>query len=71
MRTYLRTSWTEKNSGRWLFGYSQYGKSPHCKYFEWFEPCICECGGKLVYEMKVRIKTMEEELYKQAKKEKQ
>jgi hypothetical protein len=31
---------------------------------------ICERGGKILYEMMVRIKTMEEELQKQAKKEK-
>jgi len=42
MRTYLRTSWTEKNSGQRYFRCAQYGKCPHCKYFEWFEPRICE-----------------------------
>jgi hypothetical protein len=69
MRTYLRTSWTEKNPGRRNFGCAQYSKDPHCKYFEWFEPRICDRGSKLVYEMRVRIKTIEE-LCKQEKKEK-
>jgi hypothetical protein len=70
MITYLRTSRTEKNPGIQFFGCTQYGKGPHCKYFEWFEPHICECGSKLVYEMRMRIKTLEEELRKHAKKEK-
>jgi hypothetical protein len=70
MKTYLRASWTRKNPERWFFECAQYGKGPHCKYFEWFNPRICECGGEVVYELRVRIKTMEEELRKQAKKEK-
>jgi hypothetical protein len=71
MRTYLKTLSTKKKKkspGIQFFGRVQYKKGPHCKYFEWFEPRICERGGKLVHEMKVRIKTMEEELRKQAKK---
>jgi hypothetical protein len=70
MKTYLRTSWTRKNPGRRFFGCARYGKGPNCKYFEWFEPRICERGGEVVYELRVKIKTMEEELRKQAKKEK-
>jgi hypothetical protein len=70
MKAYLRTSWTDKNPGRQFFGCTQYGKGQHCKYFEWFEPRLCERGGKLVFEMRVRIKAMEDERRKQAKKEK-
>jgi len=70
MKTYLRTSWTDKNPGRRFFGCAQYGKGQHCKYFEWFEPRLCERGGKLVFELRVRIKSMEDERRKQAKKEK-
>jgi hypothetical protein len=70
MKIYLRTSWMDKNLGRRLFGCAQYGKSQHCKYFEWFEPRLCERGGKLVFEMRVGIKVMEDERQKQAKKEK-
>ena len=32
---------------------------------------ICERGGKLIHNIKVRIKTLEKELRKQAKKERQ
>jgi hypothetical protein len=54
----------------WMHSIRQRIEGSHCKYFEWFEPRICERGGKLVYEMRFRIKTMEEELRKQTKKEK-
>jgi hypothetical protein len=68
MRTYLKTSWTKENPRRRFFRCAQYDKGPHCKCFQWFEPRICEHGGELIHDMRVMIKTLEEEFHKQEKK---
>ncbi|XP_062145603.1 disease resistance protein RPV1-like [Alnus glutinosa] len=67
-KTYLTTSYTKDNLGRRFFGCSRYKERSRCSFFEWFDPPICARGGKLILDMRKRIKSLEEQLRKQAAK---
>ncbi|KAK4590640.1 hypothetical protein RGQ29_020983 [Quercus rubra] len=44
----LVVSWMENNPGRRFYGCPNYWVGRKCKYFQWVDDEICECGKVLI-----------------------
>nr|POE57893.1 hypothetical protein CFP56_52944 [Quercus suber] len=47
----LVVSWTNNNSGKRFYGCPNYWIGKKCKFFQWVDDKICECGKVLIPEM--------------------
>ncbi|KAK9986214.1 hypothetical protein SO802_031165 [Lithocarpus litseifolius] len=63
-------SWTDNNPGRRFYGCPNYWIGKKCKFFQWVNDEICECGKVLILEMRLRILKLQAEVSTCKKREK-
>nr|POE81208.1 hypothetical protein CFP56_76746 [Quercus suber] len=63
-------AWTEDNPGRRFYGCPNYWVGRKCRFFQWHDDEICECGKVLIPQQRHRIIKLEAEHadYKKRKK---
>ncbi|XP_075645054.1 uncharacterized protein LOC142616049 [Castanea sativa] len=66
----LVVSWTENNLGRRFYGCPNYWVGKKCKFFQWIDDDICECGKVLIPEMRQKILRLQVEVSTCKKREK-
>nr|POF03071.1 hypothetical protein CFP56_61606 [Quercus suber] len=66
----LVVSWTPDNPGRRFYRCPNYWVGRKCKFFQWCDDEICECGKVLIPEQRQRILTLEAAIVGYKKREK-